>query len=106
MTSKFLHAMYNKTIIRFGLYDIQNNQGLGNQSQPSASADNPYIVYVSPQMRYPPYHDVSAQQGGTLYTAAASTRARSPNNCQNLAVLPKRHDNETIIAKLRIPGLI
>ena len=35
--------MYNKTIIRFGFCDIQNNQGLskGCYSQPSASADNP-----------------------------------------------------------------
>ena len=37
--------MYNKTIIRFGFCDIQNNQGLdkGYQPQPSASADNPYL---------------------------------------------------------------
>ena len=42
MTSKFLHSMY-KTIIRFGLCDIQNNQGLGKgfQPKPLASADNP-----------------------------------------------------------------
>ena len=35
--------MYNKTIIRFGFCDIQNNQGLdkGYQPKPSASADNP-----------------------------------------------------------------
>ena len=37
--------MYNKTIIRFGFSDIQNNQGLGKgyHPQPSASADNPYL---------------------------------------------------------------
>ena len=37
--------MYNKTIIRFGFFDIQNNRGLGKayQPQPSASADNPYL---------------------------------------------------------------
>ena len=37
--------MYNKTIIRFGFCNIQNNQGLCKdyQSQPSASADNPYL---------------------------------------------------------------
>ena len=37
--------MYNKTINRFGFYDIQNNQGLGKAYQPelSASADNPYL---------------------------------------------------------------
>jgi len=36
--------MYNKTIIRFGFCDIQNDQGLGKgyQPQPKASADNPY----------------------------------------------------------------
>ena len=53
MTSKFLRAMYNKTIIRLGFCDIQNNQGLGKGYQPqtSASADNPkldldYSVYI------------------------------------------------------------
>ena len=37
--------MHNKTIIRFGFCDIQNNQDLGKgfQAQPSASADNPYL---------------------------------------------------------------
>ena len=37
--------MHNKTIIRFGFCDIQNNQDLGKgyQPQPSASADNPYL---------------------------------------------------------------
>ena len=42
MTSNLLRSMYNKTIIRFGFCDIQNNQGLGKgyQPQPSASADN------------------------------------------------------------------
>ena len=36
--------MYNKTIIRFGFYDIQNNQGRGRgyQPKPKAEADNPY----------------------------------------------------------------
>jgi len=40
-------TMYNKTIIRFGFYDIRNNQlqGLGKcyHSQPPASADNSYL---------------------------------------------------------------
>ena len=38
-------SMHNKTIIRFGFCDIQNNQGLGKgyQPQPSALADNPYL---------------------------------------------------------------
>ena len=37
--------MYNKTIIRFGFRDIQNDQGLGKgyQPQPSALADNSYL---------------------------------------------------------------
>ena len=53
MTSKFLHSMHNKTIIRFGFCDIQNNQGLikGYQPQPSASADNPYL-----DLDYSGYH--------------------------------------------------
>ena len=40
-TSKFLR---NKTIIRFGFCDIQNNQGRGKgyQPKPKAEADNPY----------------------------------------------------------------
>ena len=39
-----VRSMYNKTIIRFGFCDIQNNQlsrGKGYQPQPSASADDP-----------------------------------------------------------------
>ena len=49
----FLRSMYNKTIIRFGFCDIQNNQGLGKgyQPQPSASADNPYL-----DLDYSGYH--------------------------------------------------
>ena len=45
--------MYNKTIIRFGSCDIQNNQGLGKgyKPQPSASADNPYF-----ELDYSGYH--------------------------------------------------
>ena len=45
--------MYNKTIIRFGFCDIQNNQGLGKgcQPQPLASVDNPYI-----DLDYSGYH--------------------------------------------------
>ena len=37
--------MYNKTIIRFVFFYIQNYQGLGKgyQPQPSASVDNPYF---------------------------------------------------------------
>ena len=44
MTSKFWCSMYNKTIIRFGFCDIQNNQGLGKGYQPQP-ADNPYLDY-------------------------------------------------------------
>ena len=45
--------MYIKTIIRFGFCDIQNNQGLskGNQPQPSASVDSPYL-----ELDYSGYH--------------------------------------------------
>ena len=45
--------MYNKTIIRFGFCDIQNNQGRGNDYQPqaSASADNSYL-----DLDYSGYH--------------------------------------------------
>ena len=51
--------MYNKTIIRFGFCDIQNNQGLGKgyQPQPSASADNPYL-----DLDYSGYHKNLIQQ--------------------------------------------
>ena len=40
----FFRSMYNKTIIRFGFCDIQNNQGRGKgyQPKPKAEADNPY----------------------------------------------------------------
>ena len=49
----FFRSMYNKTIIRFGFCDIQNNRGLGKgyQPQPSASADNPYL-----DLDYSGYH--------------------------------------------------
>ena len=45
--------MYNKTIIRFGFCDIQNNRGLGKgyQPQPTVSADNPYL-----DLDYSGYH--------------------------------------------------
>jgi len=45
--------MYNKTIIRFGFCDTQNNQGLGKgyQPRPLISADNPYL-----NLDYSGYH--------------------------------------------------
>ena len=45
MTSILFRSIYNKTIIRFGFCDIQNNQGLGKgyQRPPSVSADNPHL---------------------------------------------------------------
>ena len=42
----YFRSVYNKTIIRFGFGDIQNNQDLGKGYQPaypSASTFNPYI---------------------------------------------------------------
>ena len=39
---QFFHSMYNKTIIGFGFYDMQNNQGIGKGYQPQPSAYNPY----------------------------------------------------------------
>jgi len=49
----FFCLTYNKTIIRFGFYDIQNNQGLGKgyQLKPKAAADNPYL-----NLDYSGYH--------------------------------------------------
>ena len=49
----YFNSMYNKTIIRFGFCDIQNNRGLGKgyQPQPTASADNPYL-----DLDYSGYH--------------------------------------------------
>ena len=35
---RYLLAMYNKTIIRFGFCDVQNNQGLGKCDHPRPSA--------------------------------------------------------------------
>jgi len=45
--------MYIKTIIRFGICDIQNNRGLGKGylPQPTASADNHYL-----DLDYSGYH--------------------------------------------------
>ena len=45
MTSICFRSMYNKTIIRFGFCDIQNNQGRGkgyHQPNLKAEAGNPY----------------------------------------------------------------
>jgi len=47
----FFRSMSNKTIIRFGFCDIQNNQGLGKGYQPQPSADNPYL-----DLGYSGYH--------------------------------------------------
>ena len=48
-----IRSVYNKTIIRLGICDIQDNQGLGKgyQPQPSASADNPYLDYSGYPLR-------------------------------------------------------
>jgi len=47
----FFRSMYNKTIIRFGFCDIQNNRGLKKGYQPWASADNLYL-----DLDYSGYH--------------------------------------------------
>ena len=50
----FFHSLYyNKTVIRFSICDIQNNQGLGKgyQPKPNAEADNPYL-----DLDYSGYH--------------------------------------------------
>jgi len=41
----FFRSEYDKTIIRFGFCDIQNNQGLGKgyQPKPKAETDKPYL---------------------------------------------------------------
>ena len=46
-------SMYNKTLFRFGVFDIQNNRGFGRGYQPQlqASADNP-----CPNVDYSGYH--------------------------------------------------
>jgi len=44
-------STYNKTIIKFGFCDIQNNQGLGKGYHPQPSADNPYL-----DLAYSRYH--------------------------------------------------
>ena len=52
MTSnRFFRSVYNKTIIRFGFSDIQNNEGLGKAYQPQPLADNPYL-----HLDYSGYH--------------------------------------------------
>ena len=56
--SFFFCSMYNKTIIRFGFCDIENNQGLGKgyqEPQPSASGDNPHL-----DLDYSGYHKPSS----------------------------------------------
>ena len=39
----FFRSMYNKTIIRFGFGDIQNNRGLGKGYQP-----HPWLRLITP----------------------------------------------------------
>ena len=70
----FFRSMYNKTIIRFGFCDIQNNRGLGKgyQPQPSASADNPYLV-----LDYSGYHKNLIQK---LFIITISINHSEPEN--------------------------
>ena len=63
------YALNNKTIIRFGFCDVQNNQGLGKgyqQLQPSASADNPYL-----DLDYSGYHKILIQKLFKILTKEA-----------------------------------
>ena len=46
-----VRSMHNKTIIRFGFCDIQNNQGLGKGYQVRVTPDNPY-----PDLDYSGFH--------------------------------------------------
>ena len=41
---KAIRSMYNKTVIRFGFCDIQNNQGLGKGYQPQPI--NPSLTLI------------------------------------------------------------
>ena len=50
ITSIFFRSMCSKTIIRFGFFDIQNNQGVSKDYQPQPS-DNPYL-----DLDYSGYH--------------------------------------------------
>ena len=51
MTSKFFRSMYNKTIIRFGFCDIENNQGLGLGKGYQPKPDKRYL-----DLDYSGYH--------------------------------------------------
>ena len=56
MTSKFLRSMYNKTIIKFGFCDIQNNQGLSTGSPhirlEQTTFIGPVLCFVSANFYY------------------------------------------------------
>ena len=73
MTKIFCRSMYNKTIIRFGFCDIQNNQGLGKgyQPQPSASADNSYL-----DLDYSGYHKISKYRDLSVASRSIICRSR------------------------------
>ena len=64
-------SVFNKTIIRFGFCDIQNNRDLckGYQPQPSASTDNPYL-----NLHYPGYHRSLIQQLLFIIVAASQEK--------------------------------
>ena len=44
-----IRSMYNKTIIRFGFCDIQNNQGLGKSCQPKPNPTSTLIILDIPK---------------------------------------------------------
>ena len=71
VTIFFFRTIYNKTIIRFSFCDIQNNQclGKGNQPQPSASADNPYL-----DLDYSGYHKNRVMRLSNVITRSSNSR--------------------------------
>ena len=73
----FFKTMYNKTIIRLGFCDIQNNQGLGKGYQPMPSVDNPPYLGLD----YSGYHKNRIQQSYSLLFCKKCERLILICNC-------------------------